>query len=275
MTISIHGAGQLSLEELSDLFTAGFEAYLVPIAQPPEALAARVRAEQIDLHASSVALVHGQRAGLCLLAVRGRRVRVAAMGVTAAHRGRGVGRALLDAAVGAARAAGARVLLLEVIGQNTAAVALYESAGFTRARRLVGRTRAGFDAVAAPEHRVTDVEELARALMAEPDLPWPWQMEPASMASLSGFEVHALGPDAFACVRPSPEKLVLRHLVVRPPARRQGLARRLLGSIQARHPQASWEIPPIVPEDIGAPALDALGFGQAETFQLEMERRLR
>jgi ribosomal protein S18 acetylase RimI-like enzyme len=196
------------------------------------------------------------------------------MGVTLEHRGRGVGRALLDAALDAARAAGARVLLLEVIGQNTSAVALYESGGFTRTRRLVGRARPPVEASPAPEHRMTDVEELARALMAEPDLPWPWQMEPASVTSLSGFEVHALGPDAFACVRPSPQKLTLRHLVVRPPARRRGLARRLLASIQARHPEAAWDIPPLVPEGLAAPALDALGFGPMEHFQLEMERPL-
>lgn len=275
MTISIHGAGRLSLEQLSDLFNAGFQAYLAPVTQSPEAMGARIRTEQIDLHWSRVALLDDRPAGLCLLAVRGRRVRVAAMGVTLDHRGRGVGRALLEAALDVSSAAGARLLLLEVIAQNRAALALYQSGGFTATRRLVGRIRPPVDASPAPEHRLTDVEELARALMAEPDLPWPWQMEPASVTSLPGsFEVHALGPDAFACVQPAPHKLVLRHLVVRPPARRRGLARRLLASIQARHPQASWSIPPLVPEGLAAPALDALGFGPAELSQLEMERPL-
>ena len=50
--------------------------------------------------------------------------------VDAAFRRRGVGRALIDAAVGEARTRGARRLTLRVLSHNHAAIALYESAGF-------------------------------------------------------------------------------------------------------------------------------------------------
>ncbi|WP_373316946.1 GNAT family N-acetyltransferase [Streptomyces sulfonofaciens] len=52
------------------------------------------------------------------------------LAVAADARGRGVGRALLDAAVEEARRQGARRLTLRVLGHNAPARALYESAGF-------------------------------------------------------------------------------------------------------------------------------------------------
>lgn len=272
---SLHSAAQLSLEQLVDLFAASFEGYLVPISQPLEALAVRIRCEQIDLHLSRIIVVDGEPAGLCFLAMRGRRARVAAMGVAARHRGLGLGRALLDGGADAARAAGAHRLLLEVFGANRAAVALYESAGFVTRRRLFGYRRPALEARAAADHRLADFEELASALAAEPERPWPWQLSPHTVVAAGApLEVHALGVDAFACINPSPLRIAVRPLYVRPGARRQGLARRLLAAIQAIHPQAEWEIPPVVPEDFSPEAIAALGFERIDLHQLEMDRSL-
>ena len=47
------------------------------------------------------------------------------------RRGEGLGRALLEAAIAAARAAGSEVIDLNTSDDDTAAIALYESAGFT------------------------------------------------------------------------------------------------------------------------------------------------
>jgi ribosomal protein S18 acetylase RimI-like enzyme len=55
---------------------------------------------------------------------------VQGIAVAAAFRRRGVGRALVDAAVSEARGRGARRLTLRVLSHNEAALALYESAGF-------------------------------------------------------------------------------------------------------------------------------------------------
>jgi RimJ/RimL family protein N-acetyltransferase len=52
--------------------------------------------------------------------------------VAASHRRRGVGTALLDAAVGWARQTGLRKLELHVFPHNEAAIALYEKYGFRR-----------------------------------------------------------------------------------------------------------------------------------------------
>jgi diamine N-acetyltransferase len=63
---------------------------------------------------------------------------VHAMGVTEAKRGRGVGRALLDAVRGAAAARGIERVSLEVYAFNTAARAFYARQGFVTLReRLV------------------------------------------------------------------------------------------------------------------------------------------
>ncbi|GAC1543493.1 MAG: GNAT family N-acetyltransferase [Candidatus Velthaea sp.] len=54
------------------------------------------------------------------------------MRVDAEYRGRGIGRALLEAAIVWARATRIAALRLEVFPHNHAAIALYESCGFTR-----------------------------------------------------------------------------------------------------------------------------------------------
>ncbi len=56
--------------------------------------------------------------------------RINGLAVADAARGRGVGRALLRAAVEEARGTGARRITLRVLGHNTAARRLYESEGF-------------------------------------------------------------------------------------------------------------------------------------------------
>ena len=59
------------------------------------------------------------------------------------HQGRGLGRALVQAALDAARERGARKVTLRVLGPNTAARALYESCGFTYTGEQQTRERDG------------------------------------------------------------------------------------------------------------------------------------
>lgn len=69
--------------------------------------------------------------------------------VDAAHRRRGIGRALLVAAVEWAQAAGVRKLELHVFPWNEAAIALYEDFGFVREGYRTGHYRRGDDYVDA------------------------------------------------------------------------------------------------------------------------------
>ena len=68
---------------------------------------------------------------------------IAGMMVTAGERGRGVGRDLLDAAVGGARAARLEMLTLTVTAGNVAAIRLYETSGFVRCGSLPRALRIG------------------------------------------------------------------------------------------------------------------------------------
>jgi RimJ/RimL family protein N-acetyltransferase len=69
--------------------------------------------------------------------------------VAASHRRRGIGTALLDAAVRWARAAGVRKLELHVFPWNEAAVKLYENYGFVREGLRRGQYRRGDEYVDA------------------------------------------------------------------------------------------------------------------------------
>ncbi len=64
------------------------------------------------------------------------------MGIVSSHRGRGIGRALIAAALEAART-GFRRVELDVYASNTPAIALYEKAGFAHEGRRVGAIHLG------------------------------------------------------------------------------------------------------------------------------------
>ncbi len=69
------------------------------------------------------------------------------LAVTPAARRRGTGRALVEAAAGLAEGLEADALFLEVAHDNLAALALYESAGFSRVGLRKGYYASGADAV--------------------------------------------------------------------------------------------------------------------------------
>jgi N-acetylglutamate synthase-like GNAT family acetyltransferase len=78
-----------------------------------------------------VAVADGATIGCCALLLRSPGVfEVAKMAVAASHRGRGVGRRLLERAIAEARRCGARALYLETNHTLANAVHLYESVGF-------------------------------------------------------------------------------------------------------------------------------------------------
>jgi ribosomal-protein-alanine N-acetyltransferase len=79
-------------------------------------------------------LVSGEDpAGLLICRAVGGEAEILTVGVAPWARRKGVGLALMTAAMGAARAAGADAMFLEVDVDNAAAVALYEGLGFARA----------------------------------------------------------------------------------------------------------------------------------------------
>ena len=86
-----------------------------------------------------VAEVDGQIVGMISLHGSGRLD--LGMFVASAHRGKGIGRALMDAAIAHARSSGAFKISLEVWPHNAAAIALYRKYGFVEEGRRVNQIR--------------------------------------------------------------------------------------------------------------------------------------
>src|SRR5262249_47598967 len=90
--------------------------------------------------AGAIGSARGERGGAVsgfIAAGRRRRaLEIHGLAVAADRRRRGVGRALLRAAIDAARAWRCRAVVLQVSTANQAALALYDDEGFVRVRRL-------------------------------------------------------------------------------------------------------------------------------------------
>ena len=163
MTFACTPAADLTYAELTALFERAFAGYLVPVRAAPPGLELRNRIAHVDLFASLIARQDGEPVALAEIARRGRRSRVAAMGVVAEARGTGVGAKLLAQVIDAARIRGDTELILECFATNERALRLYRRAGFVVTRRLVG-WRSG--ALVPDPQSIVEIDptELGRAL---------------------------------------------------------------------------------------------------------------
>ncbi|MXP65485.1 GNAT family N-acetyltransferase [Roseomonas sp. M0104] len=103
----------------------------------PPAEAWGAEALRLMLEMPGAFALHSPGKGFILVRAAADEAEVLTLAVLPAARRQGVGRALLDAALGVAEAAGARQMFLEVSTANPAARALYAAAGFVE----VGRRR--------------------------------------------------------------------------------------------------------------------------------------
>ncbi len=207
MEITYASAATLSLEALADLFTRSFEGYFYPGTTTADALAQRVRNEQIDLWFSRVLLADGEPAGVALLSRRGPRAWCAGLGLVAEQRGRGISHGLTGEMLAQARAAGARRLSLEVLVRNEPATRAYQRAGMTIARRLLIMSwRPGDEDEGDEPPRLEEAapEELLGHFAGLHPAPAAWQRELPALLVGSGRRGLALpgdgGPAAYALV---------------------------------------------------------------------------
>lgn len=271
--IDVLSASGFSLDALTALFNRGFKGYLFPVGLSVEGLSHRIRTENVDLHASKIALRNGEPSGFAFIARRGCRSRLAAMGVAEEARCQGLGLMLLRKVLADAenrQGGGDREMRLEVFEDNSAARTLYEREGFRTLRRLVGRTwlSPGKEPAALEFH---DTPAWKHAASSEPaDL--PWQLEPETLAVLGApARVASLDGKAWALVYgTSDDMLVLRGLYVRPGHRRQRLATRLLSALATMYPGHAIHFPPLLPESMGAEFFEHIGFQVDAMNQMEM-----
>jgi ribosomal protein S18 acetylase RimI-like enzyme len=186
-SVSLVPASRFSHAELAEIFNAGYEGYYTPFTLDEDAFRFMSTIWDDDLDASMVALADGVPAGICKLAIRGDRGWIAGIGISQAHRGRGIGEELMRGVLDGARRRGLREVWLEVLVQNEPAIRLYEKLGFERARDLEVWILDSVDSGGGPAERVTlgQAQERIRRERAERE---PWQRADETIAHLDEVE---------------------------------------------------------------------------------------
>lgn len=270
MMASFVAAAELGYGELAQLFERSFANYLVPMHATPTGIEARNRIEHVDLFASQIAHCAGQPVALALIARRGRRSRIAAMGVVVEARGSGVARELLAQVIGDAGARGDAQLVLECIASNERALRLYRRAGFAATRRLVGWRTGALVPEVQPIVEV-DPAALGRSLARNDNGELPWQLAPETLTALTApVRGWTIDGSSFAVGSVLDHEIALRAVFTRPERRRGGNAARLVRGLAAAFAPRGLAMPPVVPEGLGKELAGHLGLAPHELAQIEM-----
>ena len=234
-TVTLEPASHFTHAELAAIFNAGYEGYFTPFTLDEAAFRFMVTTFDDDLGASRVLLVDGEPAGICKLAIRADRGWIGGLGVTAAHRGKGLGEALMREVIDVAGKRGLRELWLEVLTPNVPAIALYEKLGFGTVRAVE---------VWSLERRVAQRQETVRSVPLEQGQARiarerrqrePWQRADESVAHYE--EVEALESDRGAILfRRSGERASLLQGV----AADEESARELIEALPAEASALHW-----------------------------------
>lgn len=264
-------ASHYSVTDLATYLNEGFEDYIVPIQLTPPAFLSMLRKDGIDLTSSRVLLTEGEPYGIALIARRGWTSRLAAMGISKKMRGNGAGSWLMDELIKEACQREDREMVLEVIEQNEPAVRLYEKYGFQRVRRLVGCIRTDAREDQKSDLHEIDLRELGR-LIAQHGLPdLPWQLSAESVAQMNPpARAYRKGSAYIAVSNPGLDHVVVWSLLVEQEARGQGLGTDLLKSTIANHPDKTWHLPALCPEEFWK-VFERAGFEREDLSQWQMK----
>jgi GNAT superfamily N-acetyltransferase len=199
VTLALRSARSLAPGERAELFNAAYEGYLLPFHVDEQQLAFMDDAFDLDLDASRIAFRDGEPAGLGNLGVRGEDAWIGGVGVVTAARRSGVGEALMRALHEQARERGVRRVWLEVIVENTGALALYEKLGYELVQDVEVWTLP-----AAEGGRAGHEVPAAEARVQLPERHEPWQRADGTLSHYD--DVRGLVTDSGAmlfCVRSS------------------------------------------------------------------------
>jgi ribosomal-protein-alanine N-acetyltransferase len=198
--VALQPASRFTHAELAEIFNAGYEGYYTPFSVDEAAFRFISTIWDDDLDASRVALVGGEPAGICKLAIRGDRGWIGGLGVSAAHRGKGLGEALMREVIDVAGTRGLRELWLEVLTSNLPAIALYEKLDFATVRDVEVWTleQRGFR-----QHDVRSVsrEQAQVRIARERRQREPWQRADESVAHYEDVEALESGRGAILFTR--------------------------------------------------------------------------
>lgn len=223
--IEIRPLTGVPFETIFEAFVLGFSDYVVRM-QPtfPDLVEMWTRRGMVP--ELSVGAFDGDRlVGFTLNCVDGDRAYDSGTAVIPSHRRRGISRDLMTASFALLAP---RTYILEVLQANTAAVALYESLGFQRTRPFQVWSFTAQSPTRITELANPDLDLIRSWCDVEPS----WQNDVPSIRRARDLYV-VLGNDECAAVL-FPRTGDLPLLAVAPPARRQGLGRRLLNAAATR-----------------------------------------
>jgi hypothetical protein len=230
----------------------------VPVTVSAEALRFMAAAYDFDRDASLVAVRDDELVGLVNLGLRGTEGWIGGLGVIPGERRRGTGRRLMEAVHEEARARGAGRVWLEVIVENTQAVALYEQLGYTPVRELEVWSLPG----AAGEPAERPAAEAHAWIREHRDEREPWQRADASF-EIDEATLGLMVEDAAAVVRVAGGRVG----VVQVAGRTAGALRELLSG--ARSLGETLGVLNLPANHLAGEALSALG-GRVDVRQHEM-----
>jgi GNAT superfamily N-acetyltransferase len=280
MPIEIIPAHEISLAEQARVFTDAFTGYVGgSFAMDAAALARFICSQGADLCYSRLAKSENGLCGFGYIARTGNISRLCGMGVIAAARRTGVGRALLLQLLAEAKTRADCTMMLEVIEQNPSAHALYREEHFQEMGRLLGWRRA---VETTAEQATTGLEEISLAAASQLPLPLefpelPWQISRHAAAKLAAgrayFSGSALVVFDEAGGSAAPARLGLLSSIgsgeMDWPAIREAFA-----AVLQRHVGREFFAPAIFPEIFGEEVFGPLGFKREAISQFLMGRDL-
>ena len=254
-------ADALAAPAFLELVNRAYSDYFLPLHLDGAALRRMVEVSDLRLEESPLADVEGAPAGFALLGVRREEGWVGGLGVVPEARRRGLGRALMEAAIDRARSRGVRRLWLEVLEQNAPAVQLYRQLGFEPTRELDVWSLAGEASGAGGLEAVpADVDDAHGWIAAHRPRREPWQRADETLAHLRRREPR---PAALAVQRDGKRQGALVHAaaqVLQLAAAgddEDGTARALLEALRRAEGAVRWLNAPA--GEPGSRALEALG----------------
>ena len=280
--ITIIPAHEIPLSEQADVFAEAFKGYVGgSIAMDSATLASFLRSQGIDLCYSRFARDSEGLCGFGYIARVGDLCRLSGMGVIARTRRLGVARTLLLRLIEEARARSDRAMLLEVIEQNPAALALYRSEGFRETAKLLGwRRKPGpLSGSSAPGQRPQIISAASAGQLSStlefPQL--PWQISRHAIVRLTNPRAYSSGDAVVVFDHPIRTSQIRVSALFSTVGDRPDWSafRELFGRV-LQHFYLEGEVfaPPIFPEIFGEEIFSRFGFVQEPLRQYLLRREL-
>ncbi len=269
MDLAFQDLAELSLRGLRGLLERAFEGYPGALRITDDTVDGLLANQGASVLLSRVALLEGKPVAVGMVARRGRSCRIAAFGVVAEHRRKGLGRALMRRLLEESSQRGETRVWLEVLESNEAAVRLYESLGFRRYRRLVGWQAEAVEGAKGRAEEI-DIEEAARriARVSLPDAPWIVDGSAVAHAPAS-CRAFGLG-NAAAILLPRHDGVQIRGMTISPSPTTLGQLAEVLRHAAHLWPRRPWMAAPFYPEEVLGPTMAQLGMAVGEHPQLQM-----